>query len=161
MKKTVAIVFVFIFLGLLAMSLGMSYHYIDSIGDEALWKDILSFVFTLFFIAYWIYSFAKNDEAALKGFLIYCLICLIGSTPFPHFFVYTGLGLFQPAFFLLFRLSAEPASNTLVLFITLGPYIIIFSGFVFSALGRATIKMNKSKADSAEKHTENNNDTGE
>ncbi|MGI6248943.1 MAG: hypothetical protein ACOYJX_06030 [Acutalibacteraceae bacterium] len=164
-KKTVAIVFVFIFLGLLAMSLGMVYLYIDSIWEKALWKEILSLVFTLSFISYLIYSLVKKDEAAIKAFWIYCLICFWGFTPFLPLFAFIGLGLFQPAFWLLYRLPIDSESRLLEEFTFGSPFVIVVLGLALTSVSLAVMSVRKkaikSKADSAEKHTENSTDTGE
>lgn len=167
-KKTVAIVFVFIFLGMLAMSLGMSYHYIDSIGDEALWKDILSFVFTLFFIAYLVYSLVKKDKDAIKAFWIYCLICVLGSIPFLPLFIFIGLGLFQPAFSLLVelfnRVPTNPENDAFSFIFEFGPYIIIFLGLISTSVSLAVMSVRKkaikAKVEIVENHTENSTEQG-
>jgi hypothetical protein len=80
-------------------------------------------------------------------------------------FAFIGLGLFQPAFWLLYRLPIDSESRLLEEFTFGSPFVIVVLGLALTSVSLAVMSVRKkaikSKADSAEKHTENSTDTGE
>ncbi len=155
MKKTTVIVLSFLFLGALSLILDMPYYWNDSMGESTLWKEIASGVFTVFFIAFLVFSLMRKDRNAIKGLWIYSIVCLVGCIPFFPWFVITGLGLFQPAFSFLGRLVTGAESDTIGV---AGPIGLIFitavSTWILLSVTPLKEKAIDEKADNADKALE-------
>ena len=123
MRKPVTIVLSFLFLGVLSLILDMPYYWADSMGEPAIWKDITSAAFIVFFVSFLIFSLFRKDRNAVKGIWIYGMICLFGCIPIIPWFVFTGLGLFQPGFSLIGRLLTNAENDG---FGVGGPIALIF-----------------------------------
>ena len=144
MKKTTTIVLIFIFLGALSLLLDMPYYWIDSMGESAVWKEIASGVFTVFFILFSLFSLLKRDRNAIKGLWIYCMISLVGCIPIIPLFVITGLGLFQPAFSFLGRLITGAESEG---YGVSGPIALIFLVWVSTWISLSIIPLQENMTD--------------
>lgn len=110
----------------------MPYYWVDSLGEQALWKELVSAGFLVLFVLFMVVIFLKKDRDAIRGLSIYSTVCLVGCIPLFPWFTITGLGLFQPAFSLLGKLLSGSEINAVGM---LGPILAILIATVLTWLG--------------------------
>ncbi len=119
-------------LGILSTAFDMPYYWLDSIGEQVLWKELVSAVFLVLFVLFMVVIFLKKDRDAIRGLSVYGTVCLVGCIPLFPWFTITGLGLFQPAFSLLGKLLSGSEINAVGM---LGPILAILIATVLTWLG--------------------------